>query len=192
MLWFSVLVGWPYVIGVLWGLLVLSPWSSMLGVPGMSFVWVTWAQHCDWVLISVGLFVGRINPRAGWLWFSTLTTVYKLLCSSDHMEQNSPPQGLVLAEISILMCCLWRLLDPGLLSSEVGNCMCLFLASWEGLWYRSTLHAAWEWSWVTCWEQCQYGLFCKSLVIRLLFSYSSIGYSGWLSYNLIVISVWSW
>ena len=37
----------------------------------------------------------------------------------------------------------------------------------------------------------QYG-FCKSLIVMLLFSYSSLGYSGWLFYNLVVISVWSW
>lgn len=40
--------------------------------------------------------------------------------------------------------------------------------------------------------QAQYGFFCKSLVVRLLFSQSLICYSGRLFFNLVVIPVWSW
>ena len=38
----------------------------------------------------------------------------------------------------------------------------------------------------------QYGFCCKSLVIRLLFSLSSVGYWAWLLYILVVILVLSW
>ena len=34
--------------------------------------------------------------------------------------------------------------------------------------------------------------FCKSLVMRLLFSSSSVGYSGWLFSNSVVFPVWFW
>ena len=33
---------------------------------------------------------------------------------------------------------------------------------------------------------------CESLVITLLFSWSSVGYSGWFLYILVVVPVWSW
>lgn len=36
------------------------------------------------------------------------------------------------------------------------------------------------------------GLFCKSLFIRFLFSWSSVGYPGWLLYILVVLPVLSW
>ena len=36
------------------------------------------------------------------------------------------------------------------------------------------------------------GFFRRSLIIRLLFSCSSDGYSCWLFYNLVVILMWSW
>lgn len=42
----------------------------------------------------------------------------------------------------------------------------------------------------SCQSQC--GFFCTCLVVWLLFSYSSPGYSGRLFYNLVVIPVWSW
>lgn len=45
---------------------------------------------------------------------------------------------------------------------------------------------------VLCISQSCCGLFCNSLVIRLLFSQSSVGYSGWLFYILVLITVWSW
>lgn len=44
---------------------------------------------------------------------------------------------------------------------------------------------------VLCISQSCCGLFCNSLVIRLLFSQSSVGYSGWLFYILVLITVWS-
>ena len=34
--------------------------------------------------------------------------------------------------------------------------------------------------------------FCLPLVIRLLSSWYSVGYSGWFLYNLVVIPDWSW
>lgn len=41
---------------------------------------------------------------------------------------------------------------------------------------------------VLCISQSCCGLFCNSLVIRLLFSQSSVGYSGWLFYILVLIN----
>ena len=40
--------------------------------------------------------------------------------------------------------------------------------------------------------QSLYSFFCKFLDIILLFSYPSVGYSGWLLYNLAVNPLWHW
>ena len=36
--------------------------------------------------------------------------------------------------------------------SEAGHWMCLFWATWEGLWFRPMSDAACDWPWATCLE----------------------------------------
>ena len=136
-------MGWPYVVGVLWGPVVQSPWSPEWGTTVISLCVSCGPSCCNLVLITTAAFVHGINPQLAdcevqiWPWHASCYVV------ADYTKQNSPQWGLTPAKISLWICCFWSLVDYALMLSEVGHWVCWFCASWEGLWCSPIWHYLW-------------------------------------------------
>ena len=108
-----VLVKWPYVVGVLWGPVLQSPWSPELGLhvcplvgcvcPDVVEPWfLLWCDMRDW--LSGWLVVRKDHDYREW------AVVQRLPSSSGICFSGV----LVLADSTIWICCLWCWLDGAL------------------------------------------------------------------------------
>ena len=68
LLWLTVFMGWPYVVGVLWGPVVQSPDHLSWVLQECPLCGLCGPFCYNWVLIAIGSFIHWIDPQAGWLW----------------------------------------------------------------------------------------------------------------------------
>lgn len=69
--------------------MVLSPWSPVTGVPGVSPVWIVYVLYCSWALTANDMSVSGIDPQADCLCGVVVTIVGELLGNSDLMDSKS-------------------------------------------------------------------------------------------------------
>ena len=124
LLWLSVFMGCPYVVGVLW-VQWCSPFDHLSWVLEECSMYVLHRpSYCNWVLIAFRPFVHETNLQAGYLWGSTSTTACKLLCRWSWHETEFTSAKFGTCQDCSLDMLLVKFLDPVLMLSEAGHWVC--------------------------------------------------------------------
>lgn len=102
-----VLAWWPYIVGIPWAPVTQSPWSPALRSSSVSCV----SGMCPPVVVDLWLLLSRqwvgltLRLTGSEDWPSPQRTV---CCGgADPTERDSPRQGLLPAETTLWVCCLW-------------------------------------------------------------------------------------
>lgn len=148
LLWTSVWL--PYIVDVSWCSVAQSSWSVKQGYPRMYIL----CAACPPIIVDSWLcwpICGWVWPF-GWLCWSTLTTVYLLLCGRWHHNIESAQEDLLPAEIFLVVCSFWSKLGCALICSLFSQPCVDFKATWEEYQCRSMLGTAYDMPWATCLE----------------------------------------